>query len=51
VSLVAVRHHSRLGRTTALIARHRTLWDHAALLVQLGSSPDPGRRGPAPQVS
>jgi carboxymethylenebutenolidase len=43
VSLVAVRHHSRLGRTTALIARHRTLWDHAALLVQLGIAPTAGK--------
>jgi carboxymethylenebutenolidase len=36
VGLVAVRHQSRLGRTTALISRHRTLWDHASLLTQLG---------------
>jgi carboxymethylenebutenolidase len=36
VSLVSVRHRSRLGRTTALIARHRTLWDHTGLLAQLG---------------
>jgi carboxymethylenebutenolidase len=45
VSLVGVRHHSRLGRTTALIARHRTLWDHAGLLTQLGV--DPANVGPA----
>jgi carboxymethylenebutenolidase len=36
VSLVSVRLRSRLGRTTALIDRHRTLWDHTALLAQSG---------------
>jgi carboxymethylenebutenolidase len=45
VSLVAVRHRSRLGRTTALIARHRTLWDHTAVLAQLGLSPTGGVGG------
>jgi hypothetical protein len=39
-----VRHRSRLGRTTALIARHRTLWDHTALMAQLGID-RPGCRG------
>jgi carboxymethylenebutenolidase len=39
VGLVSVRHHSSMGRTTALIARHRTLWDHVGLLRQLGLDP------------
>lgn len=35
ISVVAVRHRSRAGRTTSLIATHRTLWDQAGLLAQL----------------
>lgn len=36
VTVMSVRHRSRLGRTTVLVARHRTLWDHTNLLAQLG---------------
>jgi len=32
---VSVRHRSRAGRTTTLIAGHRTLWDQVGLLTQL----------------
>ena len=39
VSVMSVRHRSRLGRTTVLVLRHRTLWDHAGLLAQLGLEP------------
>lgn len=39
ISMVSVRHRSRLGRTTSLISRHRTLWDHAGLLAQLRLDP------------
>lgn len=39
VSLVSVRLRSSLGRTTGLIARHRTLWDHTGLVAQLGLDP------------
>jgi carboxymethylenebutenolidase len=35
ISVVAVRHRSRSGRTTSLIATHRTLWDQVGLLTQL----------------
>jgi carboxymethylenebutenolidase len=42
VTLVSVRHRSAAGRTTGLIARHRTLWDQAGLLDHLGLS-RPGR--------
>jgi carboxymethylenebutenolidase len=35
VSVVSVRHRSRAGRTTTLIAGHRTLWDQVGLLTQL----------------
>lgn len=35
ISVVTVRHTSRLGRTTSRISAHRTLWDHAGLLDQL----------------
>ena len=47
VSVVSVRHRSSMGRTTALVARHRTLWDHAGLLAQLGLDPatTPSRPG------
>ena len=39
ISMISVRHRSRAGRTTSLIATHRTLWDHAGLLEQLGLTP------------
>ena len=45
ISVVSVRHRSRAGRTTSLIATHRTLWDQVGLLTQLGPSPD---RAPPP---
>jgi len=35
ISVVAVRHRSRAGRTTSLISHHRTLWDQVGLLTQL----------------
>ena len=35
ISVVSVRHRSRAGRTTTLIASHRTLWDQVGLLDQL----------------
>jgi carboxymethylenebutenolidase len=35
ISVVSVRHRSRGGRTTSLIATHRTLWDQLGLLTQL----------------
>ena len=35
ISVVSVRHRSRAGRTTSLIAAHRTLWDQVGLLAQL----------------
>jgi carboxymethylenebutenolidase len=35
ISVVSVRHRSRAGRTTTLIAGHRTLWDQVGLLNQL----------------
>jgi carboxymethylenebutenolidase len=35
ISVVSARHRSRAGRTTTLIASHRTLWDHVGLLAQL----------------
>jgi len=35
ISVVSVRHRSRAGRTTTLIAGHRTLWDQVGLLTQL----------------
>lgn len=39
VCVVSAEHRSRLGRTTTLIARHRTLWDYAGLLAQLRLDP------------
>jgi carboxymethylenebutenolidase len=39
ISVVSAEHRSRLGRTTTLIARHRTLWDYAGLLAQLRLDP------------
>lgn len=35
ISVVSVRHRSRAGRTTSLIAGHRTLWDQVGLLTEL----------------
>jgi carboxymethylenebutenolidase len=35
ISVVSVRHRSRAGRTTSLIAGHRTLWDQVGLLTKL----------------
>jgi carboxymethylenebutenolidase len=35
ITVVSVRHRSRAGRTTTLIAGHRTLWDQVGLLNQL----------------
>jgi carboxymethylenebutenolidase len=35
MSVVSARHRSRAGRTTTLIAEHRTLWDQVGLLTQL----------------
>jgi len=35
ISVVSARHRSRAGRTTTLIAGHRTLWDQVGLLTQL----------------
>jgi carboxymethylenebutenolidase len=35
ISVVSVRHRSRAGRTTTLIAEHRTLWDQVGLMAQL----------------
>ena len=35
ISVVSARHRSRAGRTTTLIATHRTLWDQVGLLAQL----------------
>ena len=35
ISVVSVRHRSRAGRTTSLIAAHRTLWDQVGLMSQL----------------
>ena len=39
ISVVSVRHRSRAGRTTSLIAAHRTLWDQVGLLTQLHPPP------------
>jgi carboxymethylenebutenolidase len=38
ISVVSVRHRSRAGRTTTLIAGHRTLWDQVGLLTQLNAA-------------
>jgi carboxymethylenebutenolidase len=35
ITVVSARHRSRAGRTTTLIAGHRTLWDAVGLLNQL----------------
>ncbi|WP_214407976.1 hypothetical protein [Pseudonocardia lacus] len=39
ISVVSAEHRSRLGQTTTLIGRHRTLWDHTGLLEQLRLDP------------
>jgi carboxymethylenebutenolidase len=35
IAVVSARHRSQAGRTTTLIATHRTLWDQVGLLAQL----------------
>lgn len=37
ISMISVRHRSRAGHTTSLIASHRTLWNQASLLAELGA--------------
>lgn len=39
ISVVGFRHRTRATSTESLIAEHRTLWDHATLLAQLGLAP------------
>lgn len=39
ISVVAFRHRTRQAVTESRIASHRTLWDHATLLAQLGLDP------------
>ncbi|MCO1656202.1 nuclear transport factor 2 family protein [Pseudonocardia humida] len=39
ITVVSAEHRSRLGLTTTLIDRHRTLWDYAGLLAQLRLDP------------
>jgi hypothetical protein len=41
ISVVSARHRSRAGRTTTLIAGHRTLWDQVGLLTQLHAAACP----------
>jgi carboxymethylenebutenolidase len=36
ISVVSFRHRTRAAVTDSLISSHRTLWDHSALLTQLG---------------
>jgi carboxymethylenebutenolidase len=46
ISVVGFAHRSSGGRTVSWIREHRTLWDHASLLGQLGLAPS-DVRGPA----
>lgn len=39
IAVVSARHRSRAGRTTTLIATHRTLWDQVGLLARLHATP------------
>jgi carboxymethylenebutenolidase len=45
ISVVGFAHRTSAGRTVSWIRSHRTLWDHASLLEQLGSAPSDVRGG------